>query len=117
MGPQPEGSLWGRWPELGARAGGERLGAPRDTRPCLAGPAHGRTMGDTRQEACAGRGDGTDCPNGEVLHAGSVDPRCEECRYYWELDGTEPGRRPVEDDGLTRPFGDSDEAGHCGSAA
>ncbi|MEV7083736.1 hypothetical protein AB0N88_35165 [Streptomyces sp. NPDC093516] len=43
-------------------------------------------------------------------------PRCEECRHYWELDGTEPARRTVEDDGPTRPVGSPGEAGH-GDAA
>ncbi|MBC2868547.1 hypothetical protein [Streptomyces mexicanus] len=71
-------------------------------------------MGDTR-EACAGRGDGTDCPNAEdeVLVDGV---RCEECLYYWELDATAPERRLVTDDGLTRPMGDPDEAAHRGAA-
>lgn len=66
-------------------------------------------MGDTR-EACAGRGDGTDCPNGEneVLVDGV---RCEECRHHYELDNLEPARRAVVDDGLTRPIGDPREAG------
>ncbi|WP_244204340.1 hypothetical protein [Streptomyces africanus] len=66
-----------------------------------------------------GRGDGTDCPNGEVLDAAAVGvggPRCEECRHHYELDNTEPSRRAVEDGGLTRPMGDPGEAGH-GSAA
>ncbi|MFG3013688.1 hypothetical protein ACGFZB_25220 [Streptomyces cinerochromogenes] len=66
-------------------------------------------MGDT-WEACAGRGDGTDCPNGEVFEPGGG-PRCEECQYFWELDETEPGRRAVQDDGVTRPLGDPREAG------
>jgi hypothetical protein len=66
-------------------------------------------MGDTR-ETCAGRGDGTDCPNGEdeVLVDGA---RCEECQHHWELDEPEPGRRAAADDGLTRPLGDPREAG------
>lgn len=66
-------------------------------------------MGPTR-ETCPGRGDGTDCPNGEdeVLVDGV---RCEECLYYWELDATAPERRLVTDDGLTRPAGDPREAG------
>lgn len=66
-------------------------------------------MGDT-WDVCAGRGDGTDCPNGEdeVLVDGI---RCEECRHHWELDETVRGRRPVVDDGLTRPHGDPREAG------
>lgn len=66
-------------------------------------------MEDLR-EACAGRGDGTDCPNGEteVLVDGV---RCEECWHHWELDETEPGRRQAADDGLTRPLGDPREAG------
>ncbi|MER8222549.1 hypothetical protein ABTZ58_18535 [Streptomyces sp. NPDC094143] len=62
-----------------------------------------------------GRGDGTDCPNGEVLDV-AEGPRCEECRHHWELDGTEPARRMVEDDGLTPPVGSPGEAGH-GDAA
>jgi hypothetical protein len=66
-------------------------------------------MGDTR-EACVGRGDGTDCPNGEILDAGSG-PRCEECRHHWELDQTEPDRRAAADDELTRPMGDPGEVG------
>jgi hypothetical protein len=66
-------------------------------------------MGETR-EACAGRGDGTDCPNGE--DEALVDGvRCEECQHHWELDGTEPGRRAAVDDGLTQPMGDPREAG------
>lgn len=66
-------------------------------------------MGDT-WEACAGRGDGTDCPNGEdqTLVDGV---RCEECRHHYELDNLEPSRRPVEDVGLTRPMGDPREVG------
>jgi hypothetical protein len=66
------------------------------------------------EEACAGRGDGTDCPNGEDAVVDG--PRCEECQHYWELDALEPGRRPVVDDGLTRPVGDPREGGH-GTAA
>lgn len=95
--------------------GAERLCAP--SAPSPAGPV-GRTvedMGDG-EEACAGRGDGTDCPNGEVLDVAVEGPRCEECRHYWELDGTEPARRTVEDDGPTRPVGSPGEAGH-GDAA
>ena len=71
-------------------------------------------MGDTG-ERCVGRGDGTDCPNGEddVLVDGV---RCEECLHYWELDATAPERRLVTDDGLTRPMGDPREAGHAGAA-
>ncbi|MFJ7297635.1 hypothetical protein [Streptomyces collinus] len=70
-------------------------------------------MGDTR---CAGRGDGTDCPNGEdeTLVDGA---RCEECQHHYGLDEAERARRPRMDDGLTRPMGDPDEAGHRGSAA
>jgi hypothetical protein len=66
-------------------------------------------MGDTWVR-CAGRGDGTDCPNGEdeVLVDGV---RCEECRHYWELDQLEPGRRAVTDDGLTLSAGDPGEVG------
>lgn len=67
-------------------------------------------MGDTRQHACVGRGDGTDCPNGEdqVLVDGV---RCEECSHHWDLDEHVPSRRAVVDDGLTRPIGDPQEAG------
>ncbi|MEU6818624.1 hypothetical protein [Streptomyces sp. NPDC046860] len=66
-------------------------------------------MADMR-EVCVGRGDGTDCPNGEdeVLVDGV---RCEECRYQWELDETEPGRRLRAGEGLTRPVGEPWEAG------
>jgi hypothetical protein len=67
-------------------------------------------------EAGEGRGDGTDCPNGEVHDVEADAPRCEECRPHWELDGTEPERRVVEDEGPTRPSGAPGEAGH-GSAA
>ncbi|MFD7995478.1 hypothetical protein [Streptomyces mexicanus] len=71
-------------------------------------------MGEA-ENACAGRGDGTACLNGEdeVLIDGV---RCEECLYYWELDATAPERRLVSDDGLTRPMGDPDEAHHRGAA-
>ncbi|EGG49179.1 hypothetical protein SGM_0803 [Streptomyces griseoaurantiacus M045] len=37
--------------------------------------------------------------------------RCEECRHHWELDQTEPARRLVLEEGLTRPHGDPREAG------
>ncbi|MGW6545248.1 hypothetical protein ACWGBH_20675 [Streptomyces massasporeus] len=67
-------------------------------------------------EACEGRGDGTDCPNGEVLDVGAAGPRCEECRHHWELDATEPERRVVEDEGPTRPLGAPGEAGHDSAA-
>ena len=67
-------------------------------------------MGDLR-EPCVGRGDGTDCPNGEVLEPDADGPRCEECRHHWELDETERGRRLPVDEGLTRPLGDPREAG------
>ncbi|MGY4996811.1 hypothetical protein [Streptomyces sp. 900105245] len=72
-------------------------------------------MGNT-WDACAGRGDGTDCPNGEdeVLIAGA---RCEECLFDWELDASDPERRLVTDEGLTRPRGDPREAGGPGAAA
>nr|BFD87311.1 hypothetical protein StreXyl84_67120 [Streptomyces sp. Xyl84] len=73
-------------------------------------------MEDAR-EACVGRGDGTDCPNGEVFEPDGTGPRCEECEHHWELDETERGRRPAVDDGLTRPNGDPDEAAHRGTAA
>jgi hypothetical protein len=71
-------------------------------------------MGAT-DDVCPGRGDGTDCPNGEteVLVDGV---RCEECLHYWELDAAAPERRLVTDGGLTRPLGDPDEAGRRGAA-
>ncbi|MFE6412582.1 hypothetical protein ACFVOR_37245 [Streptomyces sp. NPDC057837] len=74
-------------------------------------------MGDTRELECAGPGDGR-CPTGEVLtiDAGLTEYRCDDCRHYYDLDATEPGRRPQPDDGLTRPLGDPGEAGH-GNAA
>jgi hypothetical protein len=67
-------------------------------------------MGDIRERACAGRGDGTDCPNGEdeTLVDGV---RCEECQHHWGLDEHVPSRRAVVDDGLTRPMGDPQEVG------
>ncbi|CAL9335843.1 hypothetical protein [Streptomyces levis] len=68
------------------------------------------------EEACVGRGDGTDCPNGEVLDVAVDGPRCEECRHHWELDETEPGRRAVQDEGPTRPMGSPDEADHDNAA-
>ncbi len=77
-------------------------------------------MGDTWEQECAGRGDGADCPVGAVLtvDAGIAVYRCDDCRHHWELDATEPGRRPGEDDdGLTRPLGEPDEAGHRETAA
>jgi hypothetical protein len=76
-------------------------------------------MGDTWEQECVGRGDGSDCPYGAVLtiDAGIPEYRCDDCRHHWGLDDLEPGRRPVEDDGLTRPLGDPDEAGHRGTAA
>ncbi|CAK7288639.1 hypothetical protein SGPA1_80103 [Streptomyces misionensis JCM 4497] len=83
--------MWGCWRVLVRGAVLERLCACHAL--CLAGMVtpHRQGMGDTR-EVCAGRGDGTDCPNGEgeVLVDGV---RCEECRHYWELDETEPERR------------------------
>ncbi|WP_240926068.1 hypothetical protein [Streptomyces sp. JB150] len=66
-------------------------------------------MGDA-WEACVGRGDGTDCPDREILAPGTG-PRCEECRHHWELDQTEPDRRAAPDDDLTRPMGDPGEVG------
>ncbi|MFB7738308.1 hypothetical protein ACFC08_28750 [Streptomyces sp. NPDC056112] len=61
-----------------------------------------------------GRGDGTDCPNGETAAVDGA--RCEECRHHWELDETEPGRRLPVDEEVTVPVGDPGEAGH-GKAA
>ncbi|MGV9790580.1 hypothetical protein [Streptomyces sp. NPDC003435] len=65
-------------------------------------------MADTT-EACTGRGDGTDCPNGETDLVDGV--RCEECQHHWELDETDRGRRRQVDEGATRPIGDPREAG------
>ncbi|WP_345595019.1 hypothetical protein [Streptomyces marokkonensis] len=75
-------------------------------------------MVDTTEQACAGRGDGSDCPNGEVLPTGPGpgEVRCEECRHHWEMDTMEPGRRTAPDEGLTQPMGDPRETGH-GTAA
>jgi len=73
-------------------------------------------MGDIGESRCVGRGDGTDCPNGEVFDTVAGGPRCEECQHHYELDAMEPARRLRVDDGLTRPLGDPGEAGH-GSAA
>ena len=94
---------------LGPDAGHKRLCAPHALSTNLTRTPHGQPMADA-WEACAGRGDGTDCPNGEteVLIDGV---RCEECLHYWELDETERGRRTVVEDGLTRPLGDPREAG------
>ena len=70
-------------------------------------------MGDTYEQECAGRGDDSRCPYGAVLtiNAGIPVWRCDDCRGYWELDETEPGRRTAADDKLTRPMGDPREAG------
>ncbi|MGW3991217.1 hypothetical protein [Streptomyces sp. NPDC004830] len=68
------------------------------------------------EEACAGRGDGTDCPNGEVLDVRAEGPRCEECRHHWELDSTEPGRRAGDYEESPRPPGPPEEAGHDSAA-
>jgi hypothetical protein len=58
-------------------------------------------MGDTGELVleCVGRGDGR-CPRGEVgvPEAGMGVFRCVDCRDFWELDETEPWRRPREDD-------------------
>lgn len=99
--------MWGCWRVLGRAAGGVRLCAPQALSTQTARRRTVELMGDTR---CVGRGDGTDCPNGEdqVLVDGV---RCEECRQFWELDETVPGRRAVEDAELTRPMGDPREAG------
>ncbi|MFF9623747.1 hypothetical protein [Streptomyces griseosporeus] len=69
-------------------------------------------MADTQEWECVGRGDGSRCPYGAVLtiDAGIVEYRCDDCRHYWELDETEPGRRAAADDGPTLPMGDPREA-------
>jgi hypothetical protein len=76
-------------------------------------------MGATGEFECVGRGDGSSCPHGAVLTVDAgIEYRCDDCREYWDLDATEPGRRMVEDDSLTRPMGDPGEAGHgSGTAA
>jgi len=75
-------------------------------------------MGDTWEQECAGRGDGSGCPHGEVLTIDVGVPvyRCDDCQHYWELDETEPGRRTGAEDSLTWPLGDPGEAGK-GTAA
>ncbi|MFH8974306.1 hypothetical protein [Streptomyces sp. NPDC017890] len=75
-------------------------------------------MGDAEELECAGHEDGSGCPYGVVLviDARVVEYRCDDCRHYWELDETEPGRRARQDDAPTRPMGDPGEAGH-GSVA
>jgi hypothetical protein len=75
-------------------------------------------MGDTWEQECVGRGDGSDCPHGAVLtiDAGIPVYRCDDCRHHWDLDETEPGRRLREEDGLTQPLGHPGEAGQ-GTAA
>ncbi|MER6346549.1 hypothetical protein ACWC10_16625 [Streptomyces sp. NPDC001595] len=62
---------------------------------------------------CVGRGDGSGCPHHAVLliDVGIAEYRCDDCRHYWELDETEPGRRPDPEDSLTRPLGDPGEVG------
>jgi hypothetical protein len=75
-------------------------------------------MGDTRELECVGRGDGSACPYGvvlttepETIHSETPVYRCDDCRHYWELDETEPGRRAGADDSLSRPMGDPREVG------
>ena len=94
---------------MGRFAGAIRLCALKALSTVRSGCRSVVCMGET-WEACVGRGDGTDCPNGEdeVLIDGI---RCEECLHYWELDATDPERRLVTDDGLTRPHGEPREAG------
>lgn len=62
-----------------------------------------------------GRGDGTDCPNGEdrALVDGG---RCEECQYYWERDETESAQRTAGEGWSFRSAGVAGDAGH-GTAA
>ncbi|MEV7283186.1 hypothetical protein AB0O01_01240 [Streptomyces sp. NPDC093252] len=75
-------------------------------------------MGIYGEQECAGRGDGSACPYGAVLtiDAGLPEYRCDDCRHYWELDETEPGRRASAEDALTQPLGNPGEAGR-GTAA
>jgi hypothetical protein len=91
---------------------------PTGALPFGSGTTHGRVHG-VSGEACEGRGDGTDCPNGEVLdvEAGGRSPvRGVPAPLGVGRDGTEPERRVVEDEGPTRPSDAPGEAGH-GSAA
>lgn len=104
---QPWAGLWGSWgsvPGLSVCAPLQAYSRPPGARSTV------DAMGDTRDQECAGRGDGADCPNGEdqTLVDGV---RCEECRHHWELDNLEPDRRAPVDVGLTRPMGDPREAG------
>lgn len=66
------------------------------------------------EQECAGRWDIDRCPKNRrgVPAAGERVFRCLDCREDWELHETEPERRLVADDGLTRPTGDPREAGH-----
>ncbi|MEU9337205.1 hypothetical protein AB0D49_29275 [Streptomyces sp. NPDC048290] len=75
-------------------------------------------MGYTGEQECAGRGDGSRCPEGAVLtiDAGPPEYRCDECRHYWELDETEPYRRAGAEDMPTLSPGDPGEVGR-GTAA
>lgn len=63
------------------------------------------------ERECAGGGDGH-CPGRKMVDARSKDPRCEDCQENYELDELEPDRRAKEDDRLTQPTGDPQEAGH-----
>jgi hypothetical protein len=98
---------------LGCVAGRERLCALHALSTNTACTPHGQIVGDTWEQECVGRGDGSGCPYGAVLtiDAGIAVYRCDDCRHYWELDETEPGRRADEDDGRTRPLGDPREVG------
>ncbi|MDT0405089.1 hypothetical protein [Streptomyces edwardsiae] len=72
---------------------------------------------EKRELECAGRGDGSDCPHGDVLIGVAVAVyRCDDCLHYWELDETEPHRRADPSEAPSLPWRDPDEAGH-GTAA
>ena len=43
--------------------------------------------------------------------AGVFIPRCRDCQQHYEFDETEPGRRPTDDAGPTRPRGHPGEVG------
>lgn len=74
-------------------------------------------MGDTGgQRECVGRDDDTQCRREGETEVAPGHWVCDQCHDHAGLDHLVPSRRPVEDDGLTRPVGDPGEAGH-GTAA
>jgi hypothetical protein len=73
-------------------------------------------MGDSGQRECVGRNDETQCRNEGVVQVLPGHWVCEQCLEHVGLDHLVQGRGGP-DDGLTRPMGDPDEAGHRGTAA